>query len=127
MTASVAFNRKLGHICVGEMDVEKQRAAPGDLLERIKEEMSPLPPSSSRSSAASLNARQPRTGDDEKMQTPFAQTLAQDVHAARRHEEKDPFEVGWDGGDDDPLCPRSMAVKRKWSIVLITCFGSLCV
>jgi len=39
----------------------------------------------------------------------------------------DPFEVGWEGGDDDPLCPRSMHVGRKWLIVFITCFGSLCV
>ncbi|CAK7201111.1 hypothetical protein SEUCBS139899_003813 [Sporothrix eucalyptigena] len=40
---------------------------------------------------------------------------------------KDPFEVTWDGGDADPLCPRSMATARKWLIVFITCFGSACV
>lgn len=40
---------------------------------------------------------------------------------------QDPFEVEWDGGDNDPLCPRSMKLARKWLIVFITCFGSLCV
>lgn len=39
-------------------------------------------------------------------------------------EEKDPYEVAWDGGDADPMCPRSMATWRKWLIVFITCFGS---
>ncbi|EPE03904.1 fluconazole resistance protein 1 [Ophiostoma piceae UAMH 11346] len=42
-------------------------------------------------------------------------------------EEKDPFEVAWDGGDADPLCPRSMSTARKWLIVFVTCFGSSCV
>lgn len=41
--------------------------------------------------------------------------------------EVDPFEVTWDNGDDDPLNPRSMRTSRKWLIVVITCFGSLCV
>ncbi len=41
--------------------------------------------------------------------------------------EKDPFEVGWDGGDADALCPRSMAAARKWVIVSVTCLGSACV
>jgi hypothetical protein len=41
--------------------------------------------------------------------------------------EKDPFEVGWDGGDDDPLCPRSFSKIRKWVIVTVVCSASLCV
>ncbi len=50
-------------------------------------------------------------------------------NTGRRTEEQqqDPFEVGWENGDHDPLCPRSMGVARKWLIVFITCFGSLCV
>ncbi|CAJ2510673.1 Uu.00g062980.m01.CDS01 [Anthostomella pinea] len=40
--------------------------------------------------------------------------------------EKDPFEVSWDS-DDDPLCPRSMPLARKWLIVIIVGMGSLCV
>lgn len=43
-------------------------------------------------------------------------------------EEKDPFEVGWEGGvDSDPLSPRSMKKWRKWSIIIITSLGSFCV
>ncbi|KAM7224214.1 MFS general substrate transporter [Rhypophila decipiens] len=42
-------------------------------------------------------------------------------------DEKDPYEVVWDGGDSDPLNPRSMPLWRKWVIVGITSFGSLCV
>ncbi|KAI2620156.1 MFS general substrate transporter [Hypomontagnella submonticulosa] len=40
--------------------------------------------------------------------------------------EKDPFEVVWDG-DDDPLCPRSMSLARKWLVVVTVGMGSLCV
>ncbi|KAI7779359.1 hypothetical protein LA080_000935 [Diaporthe eres] len=41
--------------------------------------------------------------------------------------EKDPFEVGFEGGNEDPWCPRSMAPARKWAIVGLTSFGSFCV
>ncbi|KAL7810193.1 MFS general substrate transporter [Trichoderma gracile] len=41
--------------------------------------------------------------------------------------DKDPFEVGWDGGDNDPLCPRSFSKARKWMIVLICAVGSFTV
>jgi hypothetical protein len=41
--------------------------------------------------------------------------------------EKDPFEVGWDGGDNDPMCPRRFGHARKWLIVCIVSFASLCV
>ncbi|KAL7938497.1 major facilitator superfamily domain-containing protein [Trichoderma chlorosporum] len=41
--------------------------------------------------------------------------------------EKDPYEVGWDDGDNDPLCPRSFNKGRKWLIVLICACGSLTV
>lgn len=41
--------------------------------------------------------------------------------------EKDPFEVGWEGGDDDPLCPRSFNKARKWLIVIIVSNASFCV
>ena len=36
------------------------------------------------------------------------------------------FTVGWDG-DDDPLCPRSMSLFKKWVIVCIVSTGSLLV
>ncbi|KAH8677260.1 major facilitator superfamily domain-containing protein [Xylariales sp. PMI_506] len=44
----------------------------------------------------------------------------------QRAEEKDPFEVTWDG-DNDPLCPRTMSSLRKWVLVVIVSMGSLCV
>ncbi|KAH7410685.1 major facilitator superfamily domain-containing protein [Cadophora sp. MPI-SDFR-AT-0126] len=41
--------------------------------------------------------------------------------------EKDPFDVVWDGGESDPLNPRSMTLARKWLVVLIVSASSLCV
>ena len=41
--------------------------------------------------------------------------------------EKDAFEVDWDGGDSDPLCPRSFSKARKWLITFIVSHVSLCV
>ncbi|KAJ4263932.1 hypothetical protein NW762_005970 [Fusarium torreyae] len=41
--------------------------------------------------------------------------------------EKDPFEVVWENGDNDPLCPRSFNKMRKWVIVFIVSFASFCV
>lgn len=46
---------------------------------------------------------------------------------AQRAVSKDPFEVGWDNGDNDPLCPRRMGTPRKWLIVFLVSFGSFCV
>lgn len=41
--------------------------------------------------------------------------------------EKDPFEVGFENGDADSMCPRSMAKFRKWTIVVIVSMASFCV
>ncbi len=41
--------------------------------------------------------------------------------------EKDPFEVGWDGGDNDPMNPRSKNKGMKWVIVVICAVSSFCV
>ncbi|KAK7716134.1 hypothetical protein SLS64_003286 [Diaporthe eres] len=46
---------------------------------------------------------------------------------AGQEREKDPFEVGFEGGNTDPWCPRSMAPARKWAIVGLTSMGSFCV
>ncbi|OGE54339.1 hypothetical protein PENARI_c006G02618 [Penicillium arizonense] len=40
--------------------------------------------------------------------------------------EKDSYEVGWEGGEADPLCPRSYSTLKKWRITLVICFVSLC-
>jgi hypothetical protein len=42
-------------------------------------------------------------------------------------QEKDPWEVRWDGGDNDPANPRSMTMSRRWLIVIIVSASSLCV
>ena len=41
--------------------------------------------------------------------------------------EKDRYEVGFDGGDRDPLCPRSFSKARKWMITFIVSACSFCV
>lgn len=46
---------------------------------------------------------------------------------AAQAREKDPFEVGFEGGNADPWCPRSMKTARKWAIVGLTSMGSFCV
>jgi hypothetical protein len=40
---------------------------------------------------------------------------------------KDPFEVHWDGGDNDLMNPRSLSMARKWVVVLIVSASSMCV
>jgi hypothetical protein len=45
----------------------------------------------------------------------------------RGDEEKDPFEVGWHDGENDPMNPRSKNKAAKWAIVLICSFASFCV
>lgn len=50
-----------------------------------------------------------------------------DDEAQTNRPEKDPFEVSWDNGDNDPLCPRSFAKPRKWVIVAIVALASFCV
>jgi hypothetical protein len=41
-------------------------------------------------------------------------------------DDKDPFEVAFDGGDTDATCPRSMITARKWLIVTVISSASLC-
>lgn len=41
--------------------------------------------------------------------------------------EKDPFEVHWENGEEDPMNPRSMSMFRKWIVVLIVSTSSFCV
>ncbi|OBT66962.1 hypothetical protein VE03_04212 [Pseudogymnoascus sp. 23342-1-I1] len=56
---------------------------------------------------------------------PVARTRSQngygcdDIEAVEVTPEDDPFIVGWDGGDADPLSPRSRSNFQKWTIVLI--------
>ena len=50
-----------------------------------------------------------------------------DVEEGEVQVEKDPYEVRWEGGDNDPLNPRSMRLGRKWIVVVIVSASSLCV
>jgi hypothetical protein len=50
-----------------------------------------------------------------------------DMEQARAPTDKDPFEVSWDGGDNDPMCPRSFSKARKWLITIIVASASFCV
>ncbi len=49
-----------------------------------------------------------------------------DVEAADDGE-KDPFEVHWENGEEDPLNPKSKRYFQKWDIVIIVSLSSLCV
>ncbi|KAK6223638.1 major facilitator superfamily transporter [Colletotrichum tabaci] len=46
---------------------------------------------------------------------------------SERKEEEDPYEVAFDGGDNDPMSPRSLSSFRKWLIVSIVSCASFCV
>jgi hypothetical protein len=50
-----------------------------------------------------------------------------DVEGGEAAVEKDPYEVRWEDGDDDPMSPRSTAHGKKWLIVLIVSASSFCV
>jgi hypothetical protein len=50
-----------------------------------------------------------------------------DEDQERGEEEKDPFEVGWENGERDPMNPRSKRRTAKWAIVLICSLASFCV
>lgn len=52
---------------------------------------------------------------------------ADDVEGGQAAAEKDPYEVQWEDGDNDPMCPRSKAHGKKWLIVLIVSASSFCV
>ncbi|UNI22583.1 hypothetical protein JDV02_008459 [Purpureocillium takamizusanense] len=56
-----------------------------------------------------------------------AAAASENSGGGRPGSEKDPFEVGWDNGDEDPLCPRSFSKARKWLILFIVSHVSLCV
>jgi hypothetical protein len=86
----------------------------------------PLPRSSSRASTAS----RPRSITRTRSQNGYGVDDEQEDETSTEQNgrpEKDPFEVGWDGGDDDPLNPRSFSKARKWMITFIVAQASFCV
>lgn len=55
------------------------------------------------------------------------EVIDNNVEAGIQRDGNDPFEVRWDGGESDPMNPRSMAHARKWAVVIIVSASSLCV
>ena len=111
-----------------EADLEKGRASPGDSPGKTKEEGEQRASTSSTYSHLPVGASQLDSKEKGEEQVPTDSEEAQTAEESQLgQEEPDRFDVGWDGGDDDPLCPRSMPLGKKWLMVFITCFGSLCV
>jgi len=109
-------------------DEEKGRNSPRQPWESTRNEREPRPSTSSRDSDAAPDAPGRDSKDDEIWQPPDSpEKPAETADEPSTQDETDPFEVGWDGGDDDPLCPRSTSLGRKWLMVFITSLGSLCV
>jgi hypothetical protein len=42
------------------------------------------------------------------------------------NDKNDTFEVAFEGGDSDPMCPRSMKTARKWLIVSVLSGAGVC-
>jgi hypothetical protein len=62
--------------------------------------------------------------DNSKTATPDTERADQKTQSPPSTE-KDSYEVSWEG-DADPLCPRNFSTLKKWRIVLVICFVSLC-
>lgn len=63
--------------------------------------------------------------DEEKAPHAKEETDSQPPETLTRADH-DQYEVSFDA-EQDPMCPRSMLLVRKWVIVIIICMGSLCV
>lgn len=66
-------------------------------------------------------------GVDDLEEGPDGEIVAPYNHHPNPEEAHDPFEVGWDNGDNDALCPRSLPTWRKWVIIGIASVGSFSV
>jgi len=102
-----------------EKDIEKHAGTGAGQLQDTDSDIS-----SEREEAAISS---PESDEGRQDEQDGENTVGGEAAAATAAVGKDPFEVGWDGGDNDPLCPRSMHVARKWMIVFITCSAGLCV
>lgn len=96
-------------------DESNRRSSADEIVPDVSEKGASRPPTPSR-----LNGRADTAQDDARDKP------AVDSEAQSEEPVKDPYEVGWDGGDNDPMCPRSMGTARKWMIVIITSIGSMC-
>ncbi|KAE8138709.1 major facilitator superfamily domain-containing protein [Aspergillus pseudotamarii] len=83
------------------------------------------PPSSASATCHHSNSRS-SWGSEQFSQDKCGQYPDARVEGTLPREDHGPYEVSFDG-DQDPMCPRSMPLVRKWVIVLIVCTGTLCV
>ena len=104
-----------------EKDVPKRREARGG-SESSAGVLEPRHTTGGTKSRLSTNGQQGETPND-------PQGNAGDGSEDSASPQADPksFEVGWDGGDDDPDCPRSFNTARKWLIVIIVSSCGFCV
>lgn len=65
--------------------------------------------------------------DEAEMEEEADQEAAARQGAGETVDEEKRFEVGWEGGDSDPLNPRSMPTWRKWIIIAVLSIGSFAV
>ena len=91
-------------------------------------------------SRTSANAAKPLSHPRSKSESSDSRSQPQDgrrAHSTTDDNEKSPeapasdedkqYEVDWDDGDDDPMCPRSFNKLRKWIITSVVSFASFTV
>ncbi|KAF7545980.1 hypothetical protein G7Z17_g8759 [Cylindrodendrum hubeiense] len=112
-----------------DRDIEKASTHSGEAPEDSSTIFAPIQSSARRGSGA-----QSRPSTSEALSRSVSQNGYGCEDAANSSDdatatpaEKDPYEVGWENGDEDPMCPRSMSTSRKWVIVIIVSMASLCV
>ncbi|KAI5464641.1 major facilitator superfamily domain-containing protein [Mariannaea sp. PMI_226] len=113
-----------------DTDIEKASTQSGDFPDEPGNFFSPIISDARRPSAAGSRPSTSETLSRARSQNGYG---CDDPSGGSKDEmqvpepEKDPFEVGWDNGDEDPLCPRSFNKGRKWLIVTIVSMASFCV
>lgn len=113
-----------------DRDIEKASTHSGEAAEDSSTIFAPIQSSARRQSAANS-----RPSTSEALSRAVSQngygcedgTNSSDDQAQDSPAEKDPFEVGWEGGDEDPMCPRSFGKVKKWTITIIVSMASFCV
>lgn len=77
--------------------------------------------------AGTRSLRQSRSLTRTRSQNGYSCDDYQEDDSSPREPEKDQYEVTFEGGDSDPMSPRSLGKARKWLIVSIVSCASFCV
>ena len=117
-------------------DIESNMDNSDDTTNSPEKEWAPIRPQESRS-RATLSKPASRASSTHSMSRQRSHNYwscdenidndGEDEYRERGEQEKDPFEVGWEGGDKDPMNPRNKSITSKWAIVLICSLASFCV